>query len=62
MACKGPDYCLLKTVIFPISVFLSLFSVKSVLAWKMISISVLDKADSYFSLFITVHVQNKQFL
>ena len=60
---KGPDYFRLKTAISPASVFLLLFSIKnSVLGWKIISMTILNKADSYLSLFITAHAQNKQFL
>ena len=59
---KGPDYFLLKTEIFPVSVFLYFSALNSILSWKIISMTVFNKDDSYLSLFITAHVQDKEFL
>ena len=59
---KGPEYFCLKTAIFPVSVFLLLFSMKFGTELEIISMTVLNKADSYLSLFITAHAQNRQFL
>ena len=58
---KGPDYLLLKTAIFPTSVFLILFSMKFHTELEIISMTVFNKDDSYLSLFIIAHAQNKQF-
>ena len=56
------DVNLLKTAIFPISVFLLLFSMKFHTELEIISMTVFNKGDSYLSLSITAHAQNKQFL
>ena len=59
---KGTDYYLLTTAIFPISVFLSDLSAwHSALSWEIISMTVLYQIDSYLSLLITAHAQNKIF-
>ena len=59
---KGPDYFLLKTVTFPISVFLLLFSMKFHPELENNQHDSFNKGDLYLSLFITTHAQNKQFL
>ena len=54
---KGPDYFQLKTAILPISMFLLLISMKFGTELENYEYEV----DSYLSLFITAHAQNKQF-
>ena len=59
---KGPDYFRMKTAILPVLEFLYLSPWNSVLSWEIISMTVLNKVDSYLCLFITAHAQSKQFL
>ena len=53
---KGPEYFRLKTAISRFSISFTFQHKNSVLGWKIISMTILNKADSY------LHAQNKQFL